>query len=75
MVEYRFQSLNFHELANNSPLQIEMHNLIQNISSVELTWSVSTVVDNLSEDNFSYSMDVYINSVTVLLLNSFILCM
>lgn len=40
MVEHRFQSLNFHELANNSPLQIEVHNLIQNMSSVELACAV-----------------------------------
>lgn len=76
IVEYGFQSHNFHELANNSPLQTEMHNSTQNTSSVELARSVlRTAADNLLQASPGDCMNVCANAGTILLLNSVILCM
>lgn len=76
MVEYGFQSHNFHELANNSPLQTEMHNLNQNTSSVGLAHTVlRTAADNLPQDNPGDCMNACANAGTILLLNTGVLCM
>lgn len=76
IVEYEFQSHNFHGLANNSPLQTEMYNSTQNTSSVELARSVlRTAADNLPQDNPGDCMNVCANAGTILVLNSVILCM
>lgn len=76
IVEYGFQSHNFHELANNSPLQTEMYNSTQDTSSVELARSVlRTAADNLPQDNPGDCMNVCANAGTILVLNSVILCM
>lgn len=75
MLEYQFQSFYFYEIANNSLCKMNAWFNSKHIFYRIDMYLVSTAADNLYKDNSRDSIDVFINAVTIRLLNSIILSM